>query len=524
MKSVEELRKACAEALAYLKAQSDIADAQVFMAANKHWLCRLNYTSHIRSNGLEEPKASQNFGTGVTIVFADGKVGSGSAESNTSIDGLREALAKAKIAAVKNPEFHGLPQPEFGKPTLTDYHDNALMGLSNKQFVSIAWEVLRQGLRGAYDVWKTVALSSKKTDIPNPLDLNLIIGGDVQLIRERMAVASFAMPNVQTDESSMTAVSITAMFEKLAAKGSGFFAGKTLNELLHGGPEAARSAINSAAATMSGSRIESGEHTVIFGPQAVAELINNLVAPGLTAGAIFAELSPFQEDFGKMIASPKLCIYDDGANPEFMGVKAITCEGLPTGRTDLVVDGKLAGLLSSHYDYQRMLWDPEGARKLGVDPHEHKEALWPRNGFRFGGGAGRQFSSDPSCSGSNTIVTSSEKEPLENLLQRVKQGVYIGRMWYVYPINGSRAGDFTGTVTADSYLIEDGKLSRPLKPNTVRINDNIKTLLMKIVGVSDQLKPVNLWGADEAMYAPDILVEGVKLESIGESVEMTRSM
>lgn len=524
MKNVEELREACAEALAYLKTQPDVADAQVFMAANEHLLCRLNYTSHIRSNGVEEPKASQNFGTGVTIVFADGKTGSGSTESSTSIDGVLEALAEARIAAVKDPEFYGLPRPDFGIRTLAGYHDNELMRLSNKKFVSIAWEVLRQGFRSAYDVWKTLMLSSENLAAPNPLDLGLIIGGDVQLIRERMAIASFAMPHVQTDESSMASVSITAMFEKFAAKGSGFFAGKTLNELLHEGPEAARSAISSTAATMSGSRVESGEHTVVFGPQAVAELINNLVAPGLTAGAIFAELSPFQENFGQLIASPKLCIYDDGANPEFMGAKAITCEGLPTGKTDLVVNGKFTGLLSSHYDYQRMLRDPEGARKLGVDPNEHKEALWPRNGFRFGGGAGRQSSSDPSCSGSNTIVTSQEKEPLENLLGRVKRGVYIGRMWYVYPINGSRAGDFTGTVTADSYLIENGKLSRPLKPNTVRVNDNIKTLLMKIAGVSDQLKPVNLWGADEAMYAPDILVDGVKLELIGESIEMTNGM
>jgi PmbA protein len=37
----------------------------------------------------------------------------------------------------------------------------------------------------------------------------------------------------------------------------------------------------------------------------------------------------------------------------------------------------------------------------------------------------------------------------EELLRRVGNGPYIGRIWYTYPINGARAGDFTCTVTAD---------------------------------------------------------------------------
>ncbi|MFY9462339.1 MAG: metallopeptidase TldD-related protein [Candidatus Sungiibacteriota bacterium] len=517
MKTLKELRDACVAVLEFLRSQDDIADAQVFVSANEHVLSRINYTSHILSNGVEEPKATQNFGTGLTVVFKDDSTGSGSAESSLSLAGAREALAKARISAVKDPEFYGLPKPEFGKRTLRDYHDAELMELADASFVKISWDILRAAL-DAFEASPVIRELSRTEGLAK---LKLIIGGDVQLIRERMAIASFAMPDVESDESSMCVTSVTAMIEAKNAKGSGFFAGKSLEELKSGGPTAAKMAIDSAIATMSGERIESGDYIVVFGPQAVAELVNNLVAPGLTSGAIFAEGSPFQGEFLKDIASPLLSIYDDGANPEFMGAKGVTCEGLPTGRTDLVWDGKFVGLLSSHYDYQRMLRDPEYARKLGAAPSEHKTALWPRNGFRFSGGAGRHFTSDPSCSGSNIIITSSGKEPLEKLLSQVGNGVYIGRMWYVYPINGARAGDFTGTVTADSYLIENGKLSRPLKPNAVRVNDNIKGLLMRIAGVSDRLKAVNLWGADEAMYAPDILVEGVHLDSIAESLELT---
>jgi predicted Zn-dependent protease len=506
MKTTKELGESCSSILDFLKTQKDIGDAQVFVAANKHTLCRLNYTSHIFSNGIEEPKATQNFGIGLSIVFNDGQYGSGSAESSLSSQGAKEALDKARISAVKDPEFYGLPKPEFGERILRDYHDRELADLSDQEFIRIAWDVLRAGLRAFLE----------KVE---PSDAGLIIGGDVQAICERMAVASFTRLEPETDESTMVMASITAMIESKNAKGSGFFAGKTLSELRESGPQAATEAVNSAFATMSGERIESGEHTVVFGPQAVAELVNNLILRGLTAGNIFAEASPFQEKFLQQIASERLSIYDDGANPKFMGAKGITCEGLPTGKTNLIKDGKFVGMLASHYDYQRLLRDPDGARKLGADPEGHIWTFWPRNGFRFSEGAGRQFSKEPSTAGSNIIITSSKLEPLEKLIGRVKKGVYIGRMWYVYPINGQRAGDFTGTVTADSHIIENGKLSRPLKPNAVRINDNIKSLIMKIIGVSDRLKAVNLWGADEAMYASDLLVEGVRLDSIGGSIE-----
>ena len=36
------------------------------------------------------------------------------------------------------------------------------------------------------------------------------------------------------------------------------------------------------------------------------------------------------------------------------------------------------------------------------------------------------------------------------LIRKVRNGIYVGRVWYTYPINGQRAGDFTCTVSGDS--------------------------------------------------------------------------
>jgi PmbA protein len=197
-----------------------------------------------------------------------------------------------------------------------------------------------------------------------------------------------------------------------------------------------------------------------------------------------------------------------------MGSKGITCEGLPTGRTDLIRHGVLTGCLANWYEAQRLLRDRALADKLGASGPAAVAALVPRNGFRFGEGGGRQFDSQPGVAASNVVVEGSEPVSGEALLRRVGDGLYVGRIWYTYPINGLRAGDFTCTVVADSAIIRDGRLVAPLKPNTIRINDNIATFLENVVGVTKDAKGTIVWAADEVVYAPEIAVSGVRIDAI----------
>ena len=100
-----------------------------------------------------------------------------------------------------------------------------------------------------------------------------------------------------------------------------------------------------------------------------------------------------------------------------------------------------------------------------------------------------------------------------------RDGLYVGRIWYTYPINGLRAGDFTCTVVGDSYIIRDGRLAAPLRANTIRINDNITRLLGHIVGVTKDVKGTVVWAADEVVYAPEIAVTGVHVDAIAGFME-----
>jgi PmbA protein len=278
-------------------------------------------------------------------------------------------------------------------------------------------------------------------------------------------------------------------------------------------------AAQNAIAAIGGERVPSGEYTVVFGRQPVADLLNNIVVPACTARAFYASSTPFLGKLGRSVASPLLTVYDHGAGPGLMGSKGITCEGLPTGRTDLIRNGVLAGCLSSWYETQRLLRDPALAEKLGATGGTAEAALVPRNGFRFGAGGGRQFDSQPDIAASNVVVQGAEAVTREELFRRVQDGLYIGRIWYTYPINGLRAGDFTCTVVADSYIIRDGRLAAPIRANAIRLNDNIATILNNIVGITKDVKGTIVWAADEVVYAPEIAVRGVRVDAIARSLD-----
>jgi PmbA protein len=269
-----------------------------------------------------------------------------------------------------------------------------------------------------------------------------------------------------------------------------------------------------------GARVASGRYRVVFGRQPVTDLLDNIVVPACRVGAFYASASPFLGRLGSSVASPQLSIYDDGAMPGLMASKGITCEGLPSGRTELIRHGVLTGCLASWYEAQRLLRDPRRAEKLGgADDAARAAALVPRNGFRFGSGGGRQFDQRPGTAATNVVVEGADGVSREELLRRVGDGLYIGRIWYTYPINGLRAGDFTCTVVADSYIIRDGRIAEPIKPNTIRINDNIATFLNNVVGVTKDVKGTIVWAADEVAYVPEIAVRGVHVREIAGFME-----
>ncbi|MBI4715465.1 MAG: hypothetical protein HY760_05960, partial [Nitrospirae bacterium] len=368
MNSIEALQQLVQDGLDWVRNQPCVAEAEVFASAQNLLLTRLNYTSHIPCHGVEEPKSVETLGIGLQVVFTEGKVrrlGFGSQPGELSLEGVRRAFEKARLAAVEDPDFHGLAEPS-GEPTLaTPYHDPDLMTIDDEMLVDLGW----RALSGALEVYQK-----------NKLSEGIVVGGDVSLLQERMAVAN-SRGVMAMDEAATASASVTSMLEREEAKGSGWSLGMRLREDFH--PEAAgRGAAESALACRSGERVRSGEYPVILGPQAVADILGNIVIPSLNLAVMDAACSTFQGKLGQEVADPRLTLYDHAALPGRPGSRRYTCEGLPTGRTALIEKGKLVGFLANTYYRNKILRSPDAEAKLGDLPSRHPNAFHPRNGFR----------------------------------------------------------------------------------------------------------------------------------------------
>ena len=527
MLPLAELRRAVKKALSFASAQADVEEVEVFASAGANLTVRLNYTSHIPSNGVEEPKSTEGYGLGIRATFrtTDGiKTGFGSEPTDLSVEGAARALDKARYGAVFDAEFVSLPKLDTPlrrtseeKDAAPANYDPKLMRIGGKGLVDAGWRMMDRALGSFQSSEDLMGLAGSPEKMA---ELGLILGGDVVMLQDRMAIASTHIPKVQTEQNTLIMSFATAMIESQASKGSGWSVGSKLADFTG---EAAAEAARNAVDSMDGQRIPSGSYRVILGPQPVAEILEWVLMPGLSLDMFFAGASPFMGKLGQMIASEDFNLYDDGAAPGLPSSKSITDEGLPTGRTELVRDGKLSGLLADYYNYQRILNDPKAREKLGIAPKDALESITPRNGFRPGNGGGRNFGSMPSAVSSNLVIDGGREggrgHSQEELLRLVGDGVYIGRIWYTYPINGITSGDFSGTIIGDSYLIKDGKLAAPLKPNTVRMNDNVLRLINNTLGIAAQRRATVRWSSDQVTWAPEIAVDGFGLEEISEYME-----
>src|SRR4030067_216352 len=147
---LDTLKKITADGLAFIKTQKDISDAEIFISSLSHLLSRVNYTSSIPCNGVEEPKSTLSYGVGVQAVFKEGnkkRIGIGSQIGDISIDGIKSAVEKARLSAVEDPDFYGLPVPS-GAPILeTGYYDQRLMDIREDKLVEFGWKALGGGLK-----------------------------------------------------------------------------------------------------------------------------------------------------------------------------------------------------------------------------------------------------------------------------------------------------------------------------------------------------------------------------------------
>ena len=196
-----------------------------------------------------------------------------------------------------------------------------------------------------------------------------------------------------------------------------------------------REAVRVAIAMLDAVEAPAGEMEVVLAPGDSGILLHEAIGHGLEADFNRKETSNYSGKIGQRVASPLCTVVDDGTTAHSRGAINVDDEGNPGRRNVLIQDGILVDYMHDWISARHFKRAPSG------------------NGRR------QSFRHNPLPRMTNTNLLAGPHDP-EEIIRSTKRGVYAKR-FSGGQVNISN-GDFVFSLT-ESYLIEDGKLTSPLK-------------------------------------------------------------
>jgi TldD protein len=198
-------------------------------------------------------------------------------------------------------------------------------------------------------------------------------------------------------------------------------------------------AVRQALVNLEAVAAPAGSMTVVLGPGWPGVLLHEAIGHGLEGDFNRKGSSAFAGRLGQRVAARGVTVVDDGTLAGLRGSLRIDDEGTPTECTTLIEDGILKGYMQ----------DKLNARLMGMAP--------------TGNGRRESFTALPMPRMTNTSMLAGSCDPQE-IIRSVKRGLYA-------PNFGGGQVDITnGKFTfsaSEAYLIEDGRITRPVKGATL---------------------------------------------------------
>lgn len=201
----------------------------------------------------------------------------------------------------------------------------------------------------------------------------------------------------------------------------------------------AREAVREALTNLDAVAAPAGTMPVVLGPGWPGVLLHEAVGHGLEGDFNRKGLSAFSGRIGEQVAAKGVTVVDDGTLTNRRGSLNMDDEGTPTQCTTLIQDGILVGYMQ----------DRLNARLMGMQP--------------TGNCRRESYAHTPMPRMTNTYMLAGQYAP-EEIIRSVKRGLYAANF------SGGQvditSGQFVFTAS-EAWLIEDGKVTRPVKGATL---------------------------------------------------------
>lgn len=201
----------------------------------------------------------------------------------------------------------------------------------------------------------------------------------------------------------------------------------------------AREAVRQALVNLEAVAAPAGSMPVVLGPGWPGVLLHEAIGHGLEGDFNRKGTSAFTGRIGQRVASPLCTVVDDGTLPGRRGSLNIDDEGTPTERTVLIENGILKGYMQDKLNARLMKMAPTG------------------NGRR------ESYAHLPLPRMTNTYMLAGPHDPQE-IIASVEKGLYAVNF------GGGQVDITSGKFVfsaSEAYLIENGKITRPVKGATL---------------------------------------------------------
>lgn len=201
----------------------------------------------------------------------------------------------------------------------------------------------------------------------------------------------------------------------------------------------AREAVRQALVNLEASEAPAGNMTVVLGSGWPGILLHEAIGHGLEGDFNRKGTSAFSGRVGERVASQLCTVVDDGTLQGRRGSLSIDDEGTQTENTVLIENGILKGYMQ----------DRLNARLMGVAP--------------TGNGRRESYAHLPMPRMTNTYMLAGKHQP-EEIIASVKNGLYAKN--FAGGQVDITSGKFVFSAS-EAYLIENGKITRPVKGATL---------------------------------------------------------
>ncbi len=223
----------------------------------------------------------------------------------------------------------------------------------------------------------------------------------------------------------------------------------------------AAEAVHQAVINLHADPAPAGQMTVVLGSGWPGILLHEAVGHGLEGDFNRKGSSAFSGQIGQRVASKGVTVIDDGTIAQRRGSLNVDDEGNPTQRTVLIEDGILKGYMQ----------DSLNARLMGVAP--------------TGNGRRESFAHLPLPRMTNTMMLAGQHDPQE-IIASVDKGIYAVNF------GGGQVDITSGKFVfsmSEAYLIEGGKVTRPIKGATLIGNGPDAMMRVSMIGNDLKLDP-----------------------------------